>query len=279
MSSVLGITPARGWAVASVAVALLGASMVVGAVSGAASTSPPQPGESPPGNLVAATTGPGRTGNPGFPPGWRSPGPDRPPDRPSGGAGRPPDRDRTAPAADQVVPLPAATPVALSIPAIGIRTPVSTLGLTSAGLIAVPPATRAAPAGWYRYSSTPGEPGPAVIVGHVDSARDGPAVFYRLGELVPGDRIEIRRVDGSVAIFTVDRTELFPKKQFPAGAVYGQLASPGLRLITCGGSFDHLRGHYRSNLVVFASLTRSIVARADRDGARPRSGARRRPLL
>lgn len=274
MSSVLGITPARGWAVASVAVALLGASMVVGAVSGAADTSPALPGRSPAGSLVAgATTGPGRASNPGFPPGWRSPGPDRTP----GLSGRLP--DRAAPAADQVEPLPAATPVALSIAAIGVRTPLSTLGLTSAGLIAVPPATRAAPAGWYRYSSTPGEVGPAVIVGHVDSARDGPAVFYRLGELVPGDQVEIRRVDGSVAIFTVDRTEMFRKQQFPAGAVYGQLAWPGLRLITCGGSFDHLRGHYRSNLVVFASLTRSIVAPADRGGSRPRAGAHRRPLL
>ena len=161
-----------------------------------------------------------------------------------------------APAA---TPVPAAlarsVPVRLDIPAIAVHTGLMRLGLRRDGTVAVPPLGRDAPAGWYEHSVTPGEDGPAVILGHVDSSRAGPAVFYRLGSLRPGDLITVRRSDGSTAGFTVTSTVRYPKNHFPTGEVYGRLPYPGLRLVTCGGSFDRARGSYRDNVVVFARLT------------------------
>lgn len=148
-------------------------------------------------------------------------------------------------------------PVTLDIPAIGVHTPLMSLGLQSDGTVEVPPLERDAPAGWYKNLSTPGEPGPAVILGHVDSAKDGPAVFYRLRELRPGDRLSIDRKDGSTVRFVVRSVARYPKKDFPTAAVYGPRPGAELRLVTCGGSFDALRRHYRDNIVVFAAMTGS----------------------
>jgi hypothetical protein len=151
-------------------------------------------------------------------------------------------------------PLARSEPVHLDIPAIGVSTPLMALGLNPDGTIAVPPLRRDAPAGWYRYLVTPGEVGPAVILGHVDTARDGPAVFYRLQELRPGDTVSVRRVDGRTAVFTVSRVAQYPKLAFPADEVYGAVDHPALRLITCGGSFDPIHRQYRGNVVVYAEL-------------------------
>lgn len=96
--------------------------------------------------------------------------------------------------------------------------------------------------------------GPAVIVGHIDSAAEGPSVFFRLGELQPGDRVSITRTDGTVASFSVDKVRRYPKELFPTDLVYGDIDHAGLRLITCGGVFDESIGHYLDNIVVFASL-------------------------
>jgi hypothetical protein len=144
------------------------------------------------------------------------------------------------------------TPVHLDIPAIGVSTELMVVGLNPDGTIAVPPVRADAPAAWYRYLPTPGEVGPAVIVGHVDTARDGPAVFYRLRELRAGDAIAVRRRDGSVATFTVSSVTQYSKDAFPSESVYGPIDYPGLRLITCGGSFDQLHRQYRGNIVVYA---------------------------
>jgi sortase (surface protein transpeptidase) len=114
---------------------------------------------------------------------------------------------------------------------------------------------RDAPAGWYRYLPTPGETGPAVILGHVDTAQEGPAVFYRLRDVNPGDTVTVRRLDGSTAVFTVSQVAEYPKSTFPTEAVYGPLDHPGLRLTTCGGSFDPIRREYRGNVVAYATLT------------------------
>ncbi len=152
-------------------------------------------------------------------------------------------------------PLGPSVPVHLDIPAIGVSTPLITLGLNADGTIAVPPLQRDAPAGWYRYLATPGEVGPAVILGHVDTARDGPAVFYRLHQLRPGDTVGVRRMDASTAVFTVRQVAEYPKSAFPAQAVYGPLDYPALRLVTCGGSFDRMHQLYRANVVVYATLT------------------------
>ncbi|HEX8343823.1 MAG TPA: class F sortase [Actinoplanes sp.] len=146
------------------------------------------------------------------------------------------------------------TPERLDIPAIGVHTDLMSLGLHPDGTVEVPPLDEDAPAGWYRHSVTPGEVGSAVVLGHVDSARDGPAVFYRLGALKPGDRIVVRRADRSTATFAVDAVRLTPKTDFPTDEVYGEKARPVLHLVTCAGRFDRQHGTYRENLIVSASL-------------------------
>jgi sortase (surface protein transpeptidase) len=118
--------------------------------------------------------------------------------------------------------------------------------------VATPPLRRAAVAGWYALGPRPGDPGSAVILGHVDSKR-GPAVFFRLRELRRGDEVRVRRADGSLVRFVVERTEQFPKQRFPTDDVYYPTLTPGLRLVTCGGLFDRRSGHYRSNIIVFAA--------------------------
>jgi sortase (surface protein transpeptidase) len=129
------------------------------------------------------------------------------------------------------------------------------LGLRDDGTVAVPPLDSAAPAGWYRHGATPGAVGAAVILGHVDSAEDGPAVFYRLRLLTAGAIIQVRRADGSTAVFRVTRTSSYRKTAFPTLAVYGPTERAELRLVTCGGSFDRVRRSYRDNLVVYAGLS------------------------
>lgn len=143
-------------------------------------------------------------------------------------------------------------PLSLEIPVIGVATSLVELGLTTDGALQVP--SDVALAGWYGLGPTPGERGPAVIAGHVDSAADGPAVFFRLAELAAGDEVEVSRVDGQVAIFSVTRVEQYPKDAFPTEKVYGNTQGAALRLITCGGGFDGDTGHYRDNVVAHADL-------------------------
>ncbi|CAN5681234.1 hypothetical protein BH24ACT14_BH24ACT14_21080 [soil metagenome] len=107
--------------------------------------------------------------------------------------------------------------------------------------------------GWYRDGVAPGDRGPAVIVGHVDSF-DGPAIFFKLSRLRPGDKARIRRADGTRVTFVVDRVERFAKDDFPTEQVYGPTKRPELRLITCGGGFNETTRHYDDNVVAFASL-------------------------
>ena len=154
-----------------------------------------------------------------------------------------------------VRPLPVSNPVVLSIPAIGVHSSLLQLGLTAQGALQVPPVgPHYDQAGWYRNSPAPGSVGPAVIVGHVDSARSGPSVFFRLASLRPHDTVLVDRADGTVAVFAVDAVRRYHKTAFPSQVVYGDTRGAALRLITCGGSFDRQDGHYRDNVVVFASL-------------------------
>ena len=146
-------------------------------------------------------------------------------------------------------------PVRLKIPAIGVDTELQRLGREQDGTIEVPTGPREwEEAGWYEGGTRPGDPGSAVILGHVDSRRDGPAVFFRLRELRRGDQIKVVRADGSTVRFSVDRTEQYPKSRFPTDDVYYPTLSTELRLVTCGGEFDTSVGHYRSNVIVFARL-------------------------
>ena len=143
-----------------------------------------------------------------------------------------------------------AAPVSLVIPAIGVSTSLVRLGLTSAGALQVPPTT--AVAGWYTGSPRPGAIGSAVIAGHIDS-RLGPGVFYRLSQLQSGDRVYVRRADGTLAVFKVTEVQIYAKNDFPTAAVYGATPTAQLRLITCGGTFDYSTGSYLSNTVVYAA--------------------------
>jgi hypothetical protein len=149
-------------------------------------------------------------------------------------------------------------PVALDIPSIGVHSRVQYLGQTADGALEVPaPGPHYDEAAWYRYSPTPGSLGPAILLGHVDSATDGPSVFFHLGELRPGDRVSITRADDSVAVFIVDEVHRYPKDDFPTDLVYSDINHAGLRIVTCGGAFDDTIGHYLDNIVVFASLVGS----------------------
>ena len=139
-------------------------------------------------------------------------------------------------------------PTRLRIPAIGVTTTLESLHLDRTGVL-IPPANFAK-AGWYADGTAPGDPGPAVIAGHVDSQR-GPAVFYRLRELTPGDRIDVVR-GGRTVRFTVMSSAWYPKDAFPTDRVYGPTPDRQLRLITCGGVFDRRLRSYRDNLVVYA---------------------------
>jgi hypothetical protein len=149
------------------------------------------------------------------------------------------------------VPGPALPPVGLAIPVIGVATRLVNLGLEADGTMAVP--EDFGRAGWFAEGPTPGQVGPAVIAGHVDSKR-GPAVFYRLRDLRPGDAVLVERADGSRLRFLVEQARSYPKAGFPTAAVFGPATAAVLRLVTCTGDFDRARGSYRDNLVVFARL-------------------------
>jgi sortase (surface protein transpeptidase) len=143
-------------------------------------------------------------------------------------------------------------PVTLTIPSIGVQTSLIRLGLAADGTLQVPQST--AVAGWYTGSPRPGAVGSAVIAGHIDS-RTGPGVFFRLSLLRPGDRVYVRRADGTLAVFLVTAVRQFPKDSFPTSAVYGPTPDPEVRLITCGGTFDPQTGSYLSNTIVYATET------------------------
>ncbi|MFD9459555.1 class F sortase [Streptomyces sp. NPDC060027] len=151
--------------------------------------------------------------------------------------------------------MPHSPPDRIRIPAIGVDAPLMGLGLTPQGSLNVPPAEKKNLAGWYEAGTTPGERGTAVVAGHVDNA-DGPAVFYDLGALRKGGTVEVDRLDGSTARFTVDAVEVYDSRAFPDAKVYGAARRPELRVITCGGGYSETTG-YQGNVVVFAHLTGS----------------------
>jgi sortase (surface protein transpeptidase) len=142
-------------------------------------------------------------------------------------------------------------PVRIDIPRIGVVSSLDRLGRARDRTVEVP--TRWEVAGWYAAGTRPGDPGSAVILGHVDSKR-GPAVFFRLRELRKGDEIQVGRADGSTIRFAVERVAQYDKQRFPTDEVYYPTLTPALRLVTCGGEFDATVGHYRSNVIVFAAL-------------------------
>ncbi|MFF0386438.1 class F sortase [Streptomyces sp. NPDC004286] len=179
------------------------------------------------------------------------------PPQPAAAAAPAPDV-RTSPSAEG--PTPASAPVGLSfspadrvrIPAIQVDAPVTPVGLDADGWVGAPPPEDPNLAGWFTGAVSPGEKGTSVIVGHVDNTQ-GPAVFYGLGALKKGNRIEVARQDGRTAVFEVYGVEVFEKSKFPGDRVYGSKGTPELRVITCGGGFSKQNG-YDGNVVVFARL-------------------------
>lgn len=148
--------------------------------------------------------------------------------------------------------LPTSKPVRIVIPKMHLDKPLVGEGLEASGELKAP--SEPGQVGWYTGAPTPGSMGPAVIEGHVTWNGD-PAAFYQLGKLVPGDTVEVTRADGKVAVFTVTGGKVYSKDQFPTADVYGNLDYAGLRLITCGGTYDKANHRYLGNLVVFATLT------------------------
>ncbi len=155
--------------------------------------------------------------------------------------------------------MPASAPVALDVPALGLHTNLIQLGLLGDGTLEVPPVQPGSPAGWYRYSPTPGQLGPSVILGHVNSTKSPIGVFYRLHELGQGSQVNVTRADGVVAVFEIDRTENVAKEQFSTLDVYGDTTRAELRLITCS-DYDQSSHSWKSNTVVYAHLLSSYAA-------------------
>jgi hypothetical protein len=145
-------------------------------------------------------------------------------------------------------------PVRVRSDVIGLDAPLEPTGVGGSGVVEIPPLSQPTLAGWYRLGPSPGERGNAVLVGHVDTRKTGPAVFYELGRLERDDEIEIERADGSVAVFRVEGVRSYPKARFPSALVYGPTNRVGLRLVTCGGTYDKKRRTYRDNVVVYAAL-------------------------
>ncbi|WIX75412.1 class F sortase [Amycolatopsis carbonis] len=144
-------------------------------------------------------------------------------------------------------------PTSVSIPKIGAQSSLVSVAVNLEGKISVPSVKTPMQAAWYRLSPVPGEVGPAIVLGHVDGDKK-PGIFYKLKDLAPGDEVDIDRSDGKKLKFTVDHLTQVPKDQFPQDAVYGNSTKPELRLITCGGVFDHAEHSYEDNIVVYANL-------------------------
>ncbi|MER5419176.1 class F sortase [Streptosporangium roseum] len=157
----------------------------------------------------------------------------------------------TPPARSSVVPS------RIDIPSLGIKAPLMKLGVTD-GQIDLPPYEKPDLAGWVKDSAIPGDPGSAVILGHVDTKTD-PAVFYKLKDIREGQVVKVVRSDGKTAQYRVDSVEQVDKNSFPADKVY---LEDGLRLITCGGNFDWDKHEYRDNVIVYATLVTPAGSRA-----------------
>jgi hypothetical protein len=162
-------------------------------------------------------------------------------------------------------PLPRSAPVSLTIPAIGVNAQVIPLGLDASGGVAIPPLSTPFLASWYDKGPAPGQDGPAVLLGHVDAAAVGPAVFYKLGDLVPGDLVYVSRRDNRTAVFRVTAVGMYQEQDFPTKEVYGFTPNPTLRLITCGGDYDAQTHYYLDRTIAFAVYA----------GERPASAVRR----
>ncbi|MYV39019.1 class F sortase [Streptomyces sp. SID1328] len=173
----------------------------------------------------------------------------------TGHAAPPPPSPVSTPAAapaKSAAPMARSLPVRVTIPSAGVDTgPVLKLGLAADGTVEVPSVAQASRIGWYSKGVTPGETGPAVLIGHYDTV-NGPAVLRNVGQIKQGARITVARADGSSAVFSVRTVEQVDKDAFPTGKVYGDTTRPELRLITCGGAIEN--GHRPDNIIIYGDL-------------------------
>lgn len=167
-------------------------------------------------------------------------------------------RAQTPDAAAPPVEANAPEPVRLRIPSIDVDAHIGPLAIRPDRTIDVP--ADADDTGWWADGPEPGEAGPAVILGHVDS-RTGPAVFFRLDELRSGDVIHVDRIDGSSVVYRIERVERHAKDRFPTDDVYGPTDDSVLRLVTCGGDFDRSTRHYLDNVIAFATFVDVVPPR------------------
>lgn len=144
-------------------------------------------------------------------------------------------------------------PAWVDLPSIEARSSLVQLGLNADRTIEVPPVDEPLQAGWYRYSPTPGQVGPAVILGHIDGNHQK-GIFWRLHEMKAGDQVQVGRGDGGTLTFTVTKVDQVAKSSFPTEAVYGNTTDPELRLITCGGAYDAANRNYLDNIIVYAKV-------------------------
>jgi LPXTG-site transpeptidase (sortase) family protein len=151
----------------------------------------------------------------------------------------------------QSEPATVAKPAEITIPRIDATSTLVELGLNADQTVQVPPVDNPLQAGWFTGAPKPGEPGPAVVLGHVNGGGQA-GIFSRLHELTAGDEVLVRRTDNTTVRFTVVRVDQVPKSNFPTEEVYGDTAGPELRLITCGGTFDKNANRYRDNVIVYA---------------------------
>jgi sortase (surface protein transpeptidase) len=156
---------------------------------------------------------------------------------------------------NQNISMAASLPTRIDIPSISVTSSLARTGLNADGTPAVPVGADVDKASWLTTSATPGETGTSVIIGHVDTVRSGPSVFYNLGKLTPGDTVYILREDSRTAVFTVQSSHLYNKDSFPSANVYGRTSTATLRLITCAGEWDQGARQYTQNLVVYAALS------------------------
>jgi sortase (surface protein transpeptidase) len=184
----------------------------------------------------------------------------------SSGSGGTPNGSGSQPAASQAAAKSTkpfgdrSVPTRLSIPKLKVNAPIEQVGLAPDGTVQTPALDETNMTGWYKHGPTPGQKGPAVILGHVDTAKTGPSVFFKLRSLKAGDKVTVQRKNGSAATFIVQHLQDASKKQFPTKKVYGDLSYSGLRLITCGGKFDRAKGSYEDNEIVFAKLASTTGA-------------------
>lgn len=147
--------------------------------------------------------------------------------------------------------MPPSPPTRLRVKKVGLNVPLIAVGRNADNTLSVPDASNVG--GWYTDAPTPGEIGPAIIAGHVDSPR-GFTVFWQLLKLVPGDVVEVDRADGSTVTFIVQALKQYPQSDLPTQEVYGNIDHAGIRLITCSGTFDRKAQRYSHNTVVYGAV-------------------------